>query len=308
MNHFGHFMAECVHRIAIGQALDADRPWLFVSGRDRAAAESPPPFARETLELLGVALDTAWFVTRPTQVEDLLVAEQGSDLMGGPKPGYLSLLGNAVHHRLDERFGNQSRSAKVYVSRTGLGVLSGRLLAETYLEQQLASEGFEIFHPERHSIAEQLDCYRKAQVLVFSEGSAVHGVELLGQSLGQVVLLNRRQPMHSACIAPVRARARQLLTITSNLPIGTPLQTDDGRERRSRGLAVLDSVSVLRVLRAEGIARLESFSPVQYLEHSEAELADYVSELSAHHPLVDPQPLLERYQQARAQLMRKRMA
>ena len=60
---------------------------------------------------------------------------------------------------------------------------------EAYLEQVLERIGIGVIRPEKFSIAEQMATYRAAQTLMFAEGSALHGAQLLGRALGDVVAI-----------------------------------------------------------------------------------------------------------------------
>ncbi|WP_294646191.1 glycosyltransferase 61 family protein [uncultured Aureimonas sp.] len=55
------------------------------------------------------------------------------------------------------------------------------LLGETFLERWLEEAGVKAFYPETHCFSEQMDFYRKAECVIFAQGSACHGTELLGR-------------------------------------------------------------------------------------------------------------------------------
>lgn len=63
--------------------------------------------------------------------------------------------------------------AKLYVSRTGLEVM-GNILFEDRIEDVFRQNGYEIFHPEAHSLQDQVARYRAARQIVTVEGSALH--------------------------------------------------------------------------------------------------------------------------------------
>lgn len=81
----------------------------------------------------------------------------------------------------------------VYVTRSGLGAEAGRFACEDHLERLLAAAGFEIYMPERHPLAHQVDTFRRAERLVFAEGSALHLFAMVRRA-GQKVAVIKRRP------------------------------------------------------------------------------------------------------------------
>lgn len=81
---------------------------------------------------------------------------------------------------------------KLYVTRTRLGPHSGRIACEQHLEDLLLRDGFDAFAPEEHSLEQQTEAYRQAEVLVFSEGSAQHFYGLVKRPGQRVVIIQRR--------------------------------------------------------------------------------------------------------------------
>lgn len=84
-------------------------------------------------------------------------------------------------------------SRKIYVTRSKLGPLVGRFACEENLEILLTQSGFEIFAPERHSLAEQLEVYRSAQTIVFAESSSLHLFALVKRPDQNTIVINRRE-------------------------------------------------------------------------------------------------------------------
>ena len=162
--HFGHFMAETVHRIVPSKLLwPSQAQWLFVTAINDPKFKtfrSLPGFARDVFQLLGLNPADITLLSKNTIADQVFVAELGSELGVGPKPGYLDDLREYVTPRLDALFGNEARPEKVYVSRRALW--GGNFLGERYLEDQLAAEGFHILQPETLPVTVQLDIYRKA--------------------------------------------------------------------------------------------------------------------------------------------------
>lgn len=66
-------------------------------------------------------------------------------------------------------------------------------MGENYLCSILENDGFKVIYPEELSIFEQLRIYYNAKILVFTEGSAIHTLQLLGRVPTKVYVINRRR-------------------------------------------------------------------------------------------------------------------
>lgn len=280
-DHFGHFMAEMVHRIVPSRLMFGAVPCIFATlGRHHVLTsfESLPDYARDVLQLLGISADDFRLVVENTVVEQLFVSEQGSELGVGPKPGYLDDLLEYTTPRLDALHGGDARPRKVYVSRAGMP--GGKFLGERYLEAQLASEGFSIMQPETLPITVQMDIYRKAEVLVFAEGSACHGVELLGTgTLGRCALLVRRAGHAGRFEEVLRPRAAAFAVSDGHPFIGT--RFTDGRTNAPVvrfGVHLLNTATLLEFFRSHGMAKLPTFDATEYFAAAELDLAQYQAE------------------------------
>jgi hypothetical protein len=190
LKHFGHFVAECSHRLwgYRQYARQIDRV-LVLGGpagplRRRARSfEELLPFQQQALAWFGVPPARVSLVDAPTRVEHLVVPEQGAVFGGAipPSSAYIDLLTENA-----ERFFAACAPARgdyperLYVSRAHL-LHQGGIAGEGYLERLLEGAGFHVFRPECHSLHEQLGHYRQARIALFSEGSALHGLELLGR-------------------------------------------------------------------------------------------------------------------------------
>jgi hypothetical protein len=80
----------------------------------------------------------------------------------------------------------------LYISRLDYHHRSGSFYGESAVARQLASEGFEIIYPERHSLTELVTMLRDSRITVFAEGSAIHALELCGSSVPDVLVISRR--------------------------------------------------------------------------------------------------------------------
>ena len=225
-HHFGHVMAEMVHRLLPSQAVLPGRRLLFSSTVGDAqfrTASDLPGFLQEVLCFFGVKSEQLTFLNADHAVDSLFVAQQGSDFGGGPRPGYLDLLADMTDRFLGREPGPSHD--KVYVSRSALPG-GGGVLGEQYLESALESVGFFIARPELMTVRDQMRLYRQARVVVFAEGSACHGVELLGtKSLGTVILLARREDHMGIFDKVLSGRSVDYIPIKPAQPTISVLQT-----------------------------------------------------------------------------------
>ena len=277
-DHFGHFMAEMVHWIVPSRLMWGALPCIHATlggHQVLTSFETLPVYARDVLHLLGIGSDDFRLVVENTVVEQLFVCEQGSELGVGPKPGYLDDLLEYITPRLDALHGGETRPRKVYVSRAGMP--GGKFLGERYLEAQLASEGFSIMQPETLPVTVQMDIYRKAEVLVFAEGSACHGVELLGTgSLGRCALLVRRAGHTGRFEEILRPRATAFAVSDGHPFIGT--RFTDGRTNAPVfrfGVSLFNIATLLEFFRSHGMAKLPTFDATEYFAAAELDLTQY---------------------------------
>ena len=70
---------------------------------------------------------------------------------------------------------------KLFISRSALGPEARCVDQEPALEALLAEQGWFIFRPEQHTLAEQVAVYRRARVVAAFEGSALHGLSFVGR-------------------------------------------------------------------------------------------------------------------------------
>ncbi|WP_299690654.1 FkbM family methyltransferase [uncultured Tateyamaria sp.] len=186
--NFAHFVAESLGRL---WALDGAPPVdgiVFVPRRsgDRTALLS---FQTGVFEALGIDLPIV-VADEPMDVEELVVPGQGFGL--GPIVKGTPAFRTFIHTRFGEGIAPDGPE-RLYISRSQLSVNRGGLLGESILEQHLQDEGYEVFCPEKHSIATQIARYKAAKQIVSCDGSALHLYALCGRSDQEVAMIIRRK-------------------------------------------------------------------------------------------------------------------
>ena len=278
-HHFGHFMAECIHRIIPSQHQFGDGKWLFVVETDCADRYRLPAYITQAFEFLGIRADAVTLIDQDTIVQSLAICEQGSDLGGGPKEGYLDDLHEYTTPKLNALYGKKDKTSKVYVSRSNV-LTGGTFLGESYLESLLQEEGFQIFRPEEHSLTWQMDVYRSAKILIFPEGSACHGVELLGKaSLGDCYLIARRDDIARSFFSKIlEPRSNKFRVISAQKPVGTiVIEPDTQVAATHREVCLYDTKALLDFFRCESLASLQGFNESQYYQAAAKDLWRYIN-------------------------------
>lgn len=209
--HFGHLISEHLTRILPSIHARPDDVVLFILEQDRDA-ETVPAFFYDILHWYGLPRERIRIIAQPTLVRRLSVVPQGEVLWGkAPGASYLDLLDALPgQHGITPVPGDI-----VYVSRNGLVTKGqGSHLGEGYLIQLLQELGVEILDPAQLSLRAQLEHYAGAKTLIFAEGSAMHGRQLLGRVKQDVYVLKRR--VRNLARPNLRPRVRNLAYVNAN--------------------------------------------------------------------------------------------
>jgi hypothetical protein len=192
--HFGHFLTESAARLwAYDQVKDRIRGVLFlpkrVSGGDYLL-----DWQKEFLVVAGVDQPVE-VVTQPTEIEHLILPGQGFGL------GEISTATLPFREFVRQRFAQSitpDGPERLYISRSAFGPNRGGVLGEDIIEQYMTAEGYEVFHPQTASIAEQIARYKATKNIVALDGSALHLVGYAarpGQNIAMIMRRNATTPI-----------------------------------------------------------------------------------------------------------------
>lgn len=268
--HFGHQIADFSTRIlpTLREWPEATFAFAVRMGDGVDSLAETPRFFREILEWFSVLPERVRLVSRPTLARRVLVAPQAEQVLGrGEEPPvprwYLDALGDIARRRLDR----VHPGGTVFVSRSRQ---VKKLAGEGELETALARCGVEVFRPEEHPLQTQLARYAGADRLIFSEGSALHGLQLLGGGLGEVHVLERRpgEKMGEGFL-PDRARRVEWIDIGCRLVCG---ESPFGTRIVHRGMPVPDEQRLLDAFRAMGIPVASHWDSSRYRTACEHDL------------------------------------
>lgn len=168
--HFGHFLLETTSRLWALDQLDrkADSV-VFFPFRGKGGRRAWDRY-RAFIDLLTDGVPTS-IINKPFTVEELIVPDpgfgHGPRLLGSP--GFRDFIRTRIESRI-----SPEGPEKIYISRTRLLDKRGGVFGEERIEALMAENGFEIYHPQQHTIPEQLAVYRAARQVVSLDGSALH--------------------------------------------------------------------------------------------------------------------------------------
>ena len=186
--HFGHFLVESICRIwaydGLRDKIDGVITVPKFQNRPEHVAKVYGPF----LDALGVTAPLL-NLEDPSRVEHLYVPRQGFGMfqMIEAAPEYRDFV-----RRFSGRAIAPQGADKIYISRSALPPIRGSVIGETILEGLLAAEGYQVYHPQKHSHAEQIAAYKAATHIIGVDCSPLHLLALVGNAHQNVGIVARR--------------------------------------------------------------------------------------------------------------------
>ncbi len=187
--HFGHFLCESISRLW-GLELDGFKfdgiifhPETARTNLNHISKVTKPWFAS-----VGCMLPTV-FAVDPVLVERLVIPEQGFGLGQLVKghPDFRDFMRRRLGASVSA-FGPE----KLYISRSKLDPSLARITGEDFLEKALEAEGYEVFHPQNHSIEDQIAAYKAAKFIISSDNSALHLAAFFAKPNDKIAIIVRR--------------------------------------------------------------------------------------------------------------------
>ena len=263
VNHFGHFLAEHSTRLLCAARARPDLTILLTLPPDKTP-EQVPAFVWQVLKWYGIEATRIHFVTNPLKVRQLWaipMAEQWAHVP--PSGAYLDLLDDTAN-----RNGLTNPPTEiVYVARDGFEQSAeGHNAGESYLTALLPKLGVSVLRPETMKLKAQLACYQKAHTLIFAEGSAMHGRQLLGRINQHVAVLNRR-PRSRIALSALQPRCRQLSYVETTRGLASVVWPN-GNPWLVRAISLYDPDVLLRSFAALGVPLQDVWDPVAF-EHAQ---------------------------------------
>lgn len=281
--HFGHFVSEHASRVPDAQRFEPRGRFILVA-RPKQYGGSVPQFAYEVLEWLGVSPERVHVVAEETTLVHELVVWPAQEQPGTtPSERYLDVLDdNTARKKLAP-----IRSEVVYVSRSGM---RHRASGEAYLDRVLAAAGVTVIHPESLSVREQLARYAGAQNLIFSEGSSMHGRQLIGRVDQRIAVLQRRKGgVFGRDFLSPRCSS---LTIVDALHCSIPLsfRFDMAGPKMWEAFPLLDEDALLDALCSLGVDLRGRWRPDEFETAVAEDMSEWARWIARAYPREDPGP------------------
>lgn len=171
--HYGHFLVETVAaRLWCLERADLDDFDHFVMLPVGGAVKG---VIREFFDLLGVG-ERLRVIRQPTRLQQVVMPHAAAKY-----PAMVHRAVSAVHRLLPTGAPERQDDRPLLVSRSALVPGSVRLvLGEEEVEAALARAGARAFHPEKHSLGDQIAAFRSHRTIIGYAGSALHTLILSG--------------------------------------------------------------------------------------------------------------------------------
>lgn len=248
-HHFGHFLCESLSRLWALDHLDRPVDSILLLPRRAGSDRTLQGFHRAVFGQLSLPVPVR-IVDEPLAVEELAVPEQGFGI--GALSSGTPAFRRYIHDHLAPDVTPEGPE-NLYISREGLGLMSGSIIGEYALSMNLRHSDYVAFAPEQHDIRTQIARYRAAKRIVAVEGSALHLYGFVGHADQQVAVIARRSDLLAA-----NDLADQIRTFCGNSPlvvdaIRREWDVSPGPVRSSKSVSELDMVQVGQALHAAGM-------------------------------------------------------
>lgn len=268
IRHFGHMVGEFMHRLWVLK----DDPGLVPVLLATPGPAEIPRFVRDYLGMIGAADPV--LLRAPARLGTLVIGEPGRLLEARCTAAYGRMLGAMLRPGLLDLPGEAPRLA---IMRGHLA--TGRCTGEAWIEAVLADQGYRIFRPEAHSLAEQFAAVSSAERIVMTEGSALHIFDLLPPVRARIAVLGRRPGMGIVRRA-LAEKTAGLVAYPPDFMVGTL----DASQPRANALSRVDPMDVLRLLAEHGfIDRLPDQGFLDTPGLLEADVAAYAAHFRPRH-------------------------
>lgn len=282
--HFGHQVAEYSTRV-LQAATTLPNFRILFSLWSGGEIDQIPSFFWQIMDWYGISRDRVVFALTPFIASEIWVAAQSEQLGGpGPSQAYLRLLEENARER-----GMQPVAHRyLYVSREKMlfrGLAT--MLGEGYFSNCLRALGVHILVPEETTIVDQLSHYAGTEHLIFAQGSAMHGRQLLG-FVDQHISVLQRRPHGRQGLMELLPRCTRLTYCETAKGTIARIQQDGSRDF-VRGVSVYDTQTLLSSMARIGLDLRPVWNNEIYLRHCEADLETWTrAAFTANHQAKTP--------------------
>ncbi|UFS65358.1 glycosyltransferase family 61 protein [Paracoccus denitrificans] len=194
--HFGHFMTETMSRC---WAFDHDEIETVIFVPKHPDLQDFQKYQSEFWELLNLKVKVT-IAREPISVEELYVPGQGFGL-GRIAKGTPEF--RARMRQIAERL-PADNPRKIYISRTKFNGRGG-IVAESVMERNMIRNGYEIMHPEKMALTDQLRYYKSASHILGVDSSAFHIAGMVADPSKNIgFILRRDNNAHESIAAQIQ--------------------------------------------------------------------------------------------------------
>lgn len=253
-SHFGHQIVDFSSKLALyGEMLAPDEQLCVATkiGSGMSQYADLPGFARSIYAYFDFGPERMHIVSTPTQFSELYsIPQQEQHGCHPATPEHLEALNRFAARKL--RRYTPWADGRYYISRAQMAH-GGGIAGEACLEQKIKDAGYEVIHPETMSLQDQLELYHSAAELVFQEGSALHGLQLLGHIRAKVTILVRR-PRFKMLDTNLAQRISELhyIRIGKHFVCG---RKPNGKRADANGILIPDQRGMTQLQEALGVSK-----------------------------------------------------
>lgn len=226
---FGHFLLESLARLWICSRMPGV-PIAWIGNVQRFNS-----WQSEILQLLGIR-GPHIFVRSPERFRAVILPQLGYRVPDFFAPQHRDFLAAAPARPI-------VRGKRTWLSRSLLSN-RGHVLGETDIEDTLRQDGWDIFHPQKHTITDQLQYLSSCETIAGWEGSAFHSLMLLEDVKSTVNIFQRGPRLNDNYVTI--ADAKRVVQHVHSLPL-----TRVRGERSKSVWSLSDASLVTEILRKE---------------------------------------------------------
>lgn len=188
--HFGHFLCESTARLWALQQLGPIDGIVFLPKQQLTHERRHYRHLLPFFAALGLTEDKVRIRVpqSPVIIDQLAIPEPGfgiADMIEG-RPEYRDFMRANLGREVEP-----GPSADIYVSRSKLPSKRGSVILETLIEERMVQAGYTIFHPQDHSVTDQIATYKAARRIVSLDASSLHLAAMVVAPEAKVAIINR---------------------------------------------------------------------------------------------------------------------
>lgn len=286
-DNFGHFLLESLGRLwAYEFVRELDPYILFYEDMGQPSYLEKNNFVHQVFTGFGIPHNRILFLNYVTKIKHILIPVQkyGYEYCRHPDEVFLRFITNFKFPQLVPA--GLENGSYVYVSRSKMPYGSGRPIGENLFDEFLRSNGYKIFHPENHTIFEQLTVYSAARKIIFCDGGALHGCILLPHLKADVAVVARRRDNKWN----IKEILDQFIGYGKKVSWIDAVKTQYHFGTESwHAISVIDWRKVSVLLKEEGFVEtiFESFNEVEYSQLVRSELFNHIQSISKNPVFLD---------------------